>query len=124
MQSIEKWFDVTAGPADVRANGRRELSYVDWIVAGCDQAEALVISDRIAVMNAGRIEQIGAPNELELYNSPNTSQNDPTTRPRTSAINPSESARSSSAATLVIPLIYLVNCKIAVHVHQTEVLPE
>jgi putative spermidine/putrescine transport system ATP-binding protein len=29
-----------------------------------DQEEALAISDRVAVMNAGRIEQIGSPEEL------------------------------------------------------------
>ena len=33
-----------------------------------DQQEALVMSDRIAVMNQGRIEQIGAPGEL--YDEP------------------------------------------------------
>jgi len=31
-----------------------------------DQEEALAVSDRIAVMNAGRIEQIGSPEELYL----------------------------------------------------------
>ena len=31
-----------------------------------DQEEALAVSDRIAVMNAGRIEQIGTPEELYL----------------------------------------------------------
>jgi spermidine/putrescine ABC transporter ATP-binding subunit len=35
-----------------------------------DQQEALVMSDRIAVMNEGRIEQIGAP--TELYDAPAT----------------------------------------------------
>jgi iron(III) transport system ATP-binding protein len=35
-----------------------------------DQAEALVISDRIVVMNGGRIEQIGGP--LEIYRQPAT----------------------------------------------------
>ena len=33
-----------------------------------DQEEALVMSDRVGVMNAGRIEQIGSPREL--YNHP------------------------------------------------------
>lgn len=33
-----------------------------------DQSEALVMSDRVAVMNAGRFEQIGAPREL--YDDP------------------------------------------------------
>ena len=36
-----------------------------------DQIEALTLSDRIAVMNAGRIEQIGTP--AELYDHPATS---------------------------------------------------
>jgi len=35
-----------------------------------DQGEALVMSDRIAVMNAGRIEQVGAP--AEIYERPAT----------------------------------------------------
>ena len=35
-----------------------------------DQEEAMTVSDRIAVMNAGRIEQIGPPNEI--YNRPQT----------------------------------------------------
>lgn len=29
-----------------------------------DQAEAMEISDRVAIMNAGRIEQIGSPREV------------------------------------------------------------
>jgi multiple sugar transport system ATP-binding protein len=33
-----------------------------------DQTEAMTMADRIVVMNAGRIEQIGTP--LELYNTP------------------------------------------------------
>ena len=33
-----------------------------------DQTEAMTLADRIVVMRAGRIEQVGAP--LELYNSP------------------------------------------------------
>src|SRR5262245_2449623 len=35
-----------------------------------DQEEALALSDRIAVMNAGRIDQIGTPEEL--YHRPRT----------------------------------------------------
>lgn len=35
-----------------------------------DQEEAMTVADRIAVMNAGRIEQIGSPNEI--YNRPQT----------------------------------------------------
>ncbi|HEY8381449.1 MAG TPA: ABC transporter ATP-binding protein [Microvirga sp.] len=35
-----------------------------------DQSEALVMSDRIAVMNAGRFEQVGSPREL--YHNPAT----------------------------------------------------
>jgi spermidine/putrescine transport system ATP-binding protein len=36
-----------------------------------DQAEAMSLSDRIAVMNGGRIEQVGTP--AEIYESPRTS---------------------------------------------------
>jgi spermidine/putrescine transport system ATP-binding protein len=36
-----------------------------------DQAEAMSLSDRIAVMNGGRIEQVGPP--AEIYESPRTS---------------------------------------------------
>ena len=35
-----------------------------------DQEEALAMSDRIAVMNAGRVEQIGTP--VEIYDQPRT----------------------------------------------------
>jgi multiple sugar transport system ATP-binding protein len=35
-----------------------------------DQVEAMTLADRVVVMNAGRIEQIGAPNEL--YHNPKT----------------------------------------------------
>lgn len=35
-----------------------------------DQEEALSLSDRIVVMNAGRVEQIGSP--FEIYNQPQT----------------------------------------------------
>jgi spermidine/putrescine transport system ATP-binding protein len=35
-----------------------------------DQSEALVLSDRVAVMNAGRFEQVGTPQEL--YYQPRT----------------------------------------------------
>ena len=33
-----------------------------------DQVEAMTLADKIVVLNAGRIEQIGAP--MELYNTP------------------------------------------------------
>ena len=35
-----------------------------------DQVEAMTLADRVVVMNAGRIEQVGAPNEL--YHAPRT----------------------------------------------------
>src|SRR5579872_6689805 len=35
-----------------------------------DQVEAMTLADRVVVMNAGRIEQVGPPNEL--YHSPRT----------------------------------------------------
>jgi len=50
-------------------NLQRELG-VTTIFVTHDQEEAMTISDRIAVMNLGRIEQIGAPREV--YNRPRT----------------------------------------------------
>lgn len=35
-----------------------------------DQIEAMTLADKIVVLNAGKIEQVGSP--LELYNSPNS----------------------------------------------------
>ncbi len=35
-----------------------------------DQVEAMTMADRIVVMNAGRIEQVGSP--LDLYDNPKT----------------------------------------------------
>ena len=43
---------------------------VTVILVTHDQEEALSLSDRIAVMNAGKVEQVGSP--LELYESPAT----------------------------------------------------
>jgi len=43
---------------------------ITFIYVTHDQEEALIMSDRIAVMNQGRIEQIGSPQEI--YNNPNT----------------------------------------------------
>jgi iron(III) transport system ATP-binding protein len=41
-----------------------EQTRISTIYVTHDQAEALVIADRIAVMNAGRIEQTGSPEEI------------------------------------------------------------
>ena len=46
---------------------QRELS-ITTIFVTHDQEEALSISDRVVVMNAGRVEQVGAPQEI--YNRP------------------------------------------------------
>ena len=48
---------------------QRELG-ITAIYVTHDQGEALVMSDRIAVMNQGRIEQIGSP--TEIYEAPKT----------------------------------------------------
>jgi multiple sugar transport system ATP-binding protein len=45
----------------------RELS-ATMIYVTHDQVEAMTLADRIVVLNAGRVEQIGAP--MELYNDP------------------------------------------------------
>jgi len=48
---------------------QRELG-ITTVYVTHDQEEALSMSDRIVVMNEGRIEQIGTP--FEIYNSPKT----------------------------------------------------
>jgi putative spermidine/putrescine transport system ATP-binding protein len=48
---------------------QRELGITTVFVTH-DQEEALSISDRIVVMNAGNVEQVGAP--FEIYNRPST----------------------------------------------------
>src|SRR5262249_39776095 len=47
-----------------------EASHITTVYVTHDQAEAMVTSDRIAVLNAGRIEQVGTP--AEVYERPAT----------------------------------------------------
>ena len=54
--------------AEIRAI-QRELG-ITTIYVTHDQEEALSMSDRIVVMNEGRVEQIGTP--LEIYNQPSS----------------------------------------------------
>ncbi len=60
--------------AALRVNTRLEIARLHrdlkatMIYVTHDQVEAMTLADRIVVMNAGRIEQIGTP--MELYNSP------------------------------------------------------
>lgn len=62
--------------AKVRVEVRQEIRRlqkmlgITTVYVTHDQEEALVISDRIAVMNKGRIEQIGTP--FEIYSNPQT----------------------------------------------------
>ncbi len=71
-------FDDPFGALDaqIRTSLRREIRgllkkiKVPSIFITHDQEEALELGDRIAVLNAGRLEQIGTP--FEVYNSPRT----------------------------------------------------
>jgi ABC-type sugar transport system ATPase subunit len=60
--------------AELRVATRKELAALRAEIGGTmiyvthDQVEAMTLADRIVVLRAGRIEQIGAP--LELYNRP------------------------------------------------------
>ena len=55
---------------DLRAWLRRlhDEVHVTTVLVTHDQAEALDVADRIAVLNKGRIEQVGSP--TEVYDSP------------------------------------------------------
>ncbi|MDX3806332.1 ABC transporter ATP-binding protein [Bosea thiooxidans] len=60
--------------AELRVATRKELAALHGEIGGTmiyvthDQVEAMTLADRIVVLRAGRIEQIGTP--LELYNRP------------------------------------------------------
>ncbi len=60
--------------AALRVNTRLEIARLHrqlsatMVYVTHDQVEAMTLADRIVVMNAGRIEQIGTP--MQLYNSP------------------------------------------------------
>ena len=60
--------------AALRVNTRIEIARLHRALAATmiyvthDQVEAMTLADKIVVLNAGRIEQVGAP--MELYNSP------------------------------------------------------
>lgn len=60
--------------AALRVNTRLEIARLHRELSAAivyvthDQVEAMTLADRIVVMNAGRIEQIGSP--MELYNHP------------------------------------------------------
>jgi len=60
--------------AALRVNTRLEIAQLHrrlsatMVYVTHDQVEAMTLADKIVVLNAGRIEQIGAP--MELYNSP------------------------------------------------------
>jgi multiple sugar transport system ATP-binding protein len=62
--------------AALRANMRMEISELHrqlgttMIYVTHDQVEAMTLADRIVILNAGRVEQIGTP--LELYRHPDT----------------------------------------------------
>ena len=60
--------------AELRVAMRKELAALHTKIGGTmiyvthDQTEAMTLADKIVVLQAGRVEQIGAP--LELYNRP------------------------------------------------------
>ncbi len=68
---------LSALDAKVRLNLRSEIRRIQQelaittIYVTHDQEEALVLSDRVVVMNEGRVEQVGTP--VEIYENPRTS---------------------------------------------------
>ena len=55
----------------VEVKNLQERLQITFVFVTHDQDEALIMSDRIAVLNRGRIEQVGAPEDL--YEKPRTS---------------------------------------------------
>jgi putative spermidine/putrescine transport system ATP-binding protein len=72
-------LDEPLGALDLKLRGEMQIELkeiqrevgITFIFVTHDQEEALTMSDRIAVFNAGRIEQIGTP--TELYERPGSS---------------------------------------------------
>ena len=106
--------------AALRVNTRLEIARLHrelkatMIYVTHDQVEAMTLADKIVVMNAGRIEQIGSP--MELYNNPGQplrrrlhrlaadelhrgGERSGAPAPRPSACGPSTSSSSRRAAT-------------------------
>lgn len=71
-------LDEPLGALDVKLRKQMQLELkhlqkklgMTFVYVTHDQEEALSMADRIAVMNAGRIEQVGTPDEI--YNKPKT----------------------------------------------------
>ncbi len=61
-----------------------------------DQAEAMSLSDRIAVMDGGRIEQVGTP--AEIYESPGQASSRPSSATPISSRGASSTARTATTA--------------------------
>jgi len=55
---------------DARISGAAKGSQSSRVFITHDQEEALELGDRIAVLNAGQLEQVGTPDEV--YNRPET----------------------------------------------------
>ena len=73
-------------------------SAITFVYVTHDQEEALTMSDRIAVINEGRVEQVGTPGEV--YEHPATSSSPASSAPRTcssATAGASRSARRRSA---------------------------
>ncbi len=70
MSRFPRWTPRSGSSCAPRsARSSSELG-ITTIYVTHDQEEALSLSDRVVVMNEGRIEQIGTP--FEIYNFPNT----------------------------------------------------
>ena len=84
-------LDEPLGALDLklRKEMQQELKYIQqevgitFIFVTHDQEEALTMSDKIVVMNAGEIQQIGTP--TEIYRSPSTSSSPTSSARRTSS---------------------------------------
>ena len=79
---------------------QRDLG-ITFIFVTHDQEEALTLSDRIAVFNDGRIEQLGTPREL--YERPGIAASSPTSSARRTSSTTSVAADPRSRRRALVP---------------------
>lgn len=69
---LKQWYDKRRGPktaaqCEEKRTGERKQTAITTIYVTHDQAEALALGDRIAVMDRGKLQQVGSRDEIWNY---------------------------------------------------------